>query len=418
MAVKPRSKAGKGEAEQFDIIVVGGGMVGVTMVRALAHLPLRIAFIEAVSYRADTQPSFDDRVIALSQGSARILNNLNLFAEIARHSCPIRHIHVSDKGRCAFARLHAEDYDVDALGYVSSAKLLGASLIKDLSQQQNLSIFQPATLTQITEQDHGYSLEIALGDSAQQLYCGLLIAADGDHSTVRGKVGIAVNRVDYKQSAIVANVSCEFDHANVAYERFTAQGPLALLPMREKTMGVVWTHARKNVEQTMALDDQQFCRQLQQQFGARLGEIRAVSKRHAYSLGLAYPESPVAKRLVLIGNAAHTLHPVAGQGFNLGMRDLAMLAQLIEQALHNGQDIGSEALLQQYAAQRKADHKTIIRFTHGLVLGFSNALAPFKLARGVGLLATDLIPMFKRRLAMTSMGLSTPLARLSMLHDA
>ena len=420
----PTKKKHKAE-EFFDIVIVGGGMVGVSMLRALAGLPYRIAFIEAVSYQNDVQPSFDDRIIALSQSSARIFQNLSLWQDIANDSCPIRHIHVSDKGRFGVTRINADDYGLDALGYVATAKQLGAVLIKNLTRQKNLSVFQPAQVLALESRDDGYQLQVQTQDTILdttpdksgagnllKLNCSLLIAADGDNSTIRDLAGIAVTRVAYQQNAIVANLQCELDHQNVAYERFTRSGPLALLPMGEKTMGLVWTHAKENVEKRMALSDSAFCQQLQGEFGRRLGELHSLGKRIQFPLNLSYPESPVARRLILLGNAAHTLHPVAGQGFNLGMRDVAVLAQLLAEAAERKQDPGADTVLQRYAKWREPDHKTIIRFTHSLVLGFSNALAPLTVARGVGLVVADLVTPLKRYLATTSMGLQTPQPQL------
>jgi len=408
----------------FDIVVVGGGLVGVSMLHALAGTSFRVAFIEAVSYRNDSQPSFDDRIIALSQSSRRIFQNLALWQDIESQSCPIRHIHVSEKGRFGATRIHAQDYQLDALGYVVTAKQLGRALIKDLSRLKNLSIYQPATVESLEPTPQGY--RIILDTRAPQdhsssnmpfdlasdspgkpvsLTCSLLIAADGDQSTIRQLSGIPVRRVAYQQNAIVANIKCELDHQHVAYERFTRHGPLALLPMREKTMGIVWTHTKETVEQRLALSDSEFCQQLQAAFGRRLGQLHSIGKRIQFPLALSYPTSSIAQRLVLLGNAAHTLHPVAGQGFNLGMRDVAVLAQLLEEAAAQGNDPGDASLLQRYQDWRQSDHHATIRFTHGLVLGFSNSLAPMTIARGAGLVLTDVLTPLKRYLANASMGL-------------
>jgi len=438
------------EQHHFDIVIVGGGMVGVSMLRALANTRFRIAFVEAVSYHGDSQPSFDDRIIALSQSSRRIFENLALWQEIARHCCPIRHIHVSDKGRFGATRLHAADYGLDALGYVVTAKQLGAVLIKDLAQQRNLQIFQPAQVVGLEAHSDGYRLQVDIGkadaddastvpsrrrkktasathktpsdhggdghDSASAsatmtLSCSLLIAADGVNSTLRELCKIPLTQHSYHQNAIVANVKCELDHQFTAYERFTREGPLALLPMQEKTMGIVWTHRKDSVQQGLALSDSEFCRQLQAAFGRRLGQLHSVGKRIQFPLQLSYPNSPVTRRMVLLGNAAHTLHPVAGQGFNLGMRDVAALAQLLEQAATESVDPGDHDLLRRYQQWRQPDHKTTIRFTHGLVTGFSNALAPISVARGLGLVLTDIITPLKSYLATNSMGLGVQTAQ-------
>jgi 2-octaprenyl-6-methoxyphenol hydroxylase len=251
------------------------------------------------------------------------------------------------------------------------------------------------------------------GGKLETLSARLVVAADGGTSPVRNKAGIEARRTDYHQTALVTNVTPELPHRNIAYERFTASGPLAFLPMSENRCAVVWSLSPEKAEALLALDAAQFMAALQEQFGTRLGRLRKVGKRAAYPLMLTKVSEHIRPRLVLIGNAAHTVHPVAGQGFNLGLRDVAVLAQVLNEAQRAGRDIGELAVLEGYAGWRKRDNLAISTFTDGLVRTFSNDLAPLSFARNLGLVAVDLIPPAKRALLRLSMGLAGRLPRLA-----
>jgi 2-octaprenyl-6-methoxyphenol hydroxylase len=398
----------------FDILIVGGGMVGASLGVALGALPLRVALVEAVEFESSAQPSYDDRTIALSYGSKRIFASLAVWERIAAGGATaIQRIHISDRGRFGFARLDAADAGVEALGWVVENRALGQALKPALAETGNLTLFCPAVMEDIVFAEDAASVSIRCGGKLETLRARLVVAADGGRSLVRDKAGIAAQRTDYHQTALVTNVTPERPHRNVAYERFTANGPLAFLPMSDNRCAVVWSLPPDQVEARLALDDAQFLAVLQERFGTRLGRFLKVGRRAAYPLALTRVNEHVRHRLVLIGNAAHTVHPVAGQGFNLGLRDVAALAEVLGEAARAGRDPGALEVLEGYAAWRRRDVALVSGFTNSLVRIFSNDLGPLSLARNLGLVAVDLLPPAKRALLRLSMGLAGRLPRLA-----
>lgn len=398
----------------FDILIVGGGMVGASLGVALGALPLRVGLIEAVEFESGAQPSYNDRTVALSYGSKRIFESLKVWERIeAQGATPIEKIHISDRGRFGFTRLAASDAGVEALGFVAENRALGQALKAALAQTSNLTFLCPALMQEITFTPESARVTLMRGDRVETLTARLVVAADGGNSAVRGQAGIEAQRTEYKQTALVTNVSSEFAHQNIAYERFTDRGPLALLPMRDRRCAVVWSLPPERVETLLALTDAQFLEALQECFGTRLGHFQKVGKRIAYPLALTKVGEHIRPRLVLIGNAAHTVHPVAGQGFNLGLRDVAALAQVLAEAQQGGEDFGELNVLQRYLDWRRRDNFAVSAFTDGLVRLFSNDFLPLSVARNLGLVAVDLLPPLKRRLLRLSMGLAGRLPRLA-----
>src|SRR5581483_3481783 len=323
----------------FDVLVVGGGLVGASLAYALRGSGLSIGVVEAFPFSFSESPSFDDRTLALAYGSRRIFAALGLWEAIARRgAAPIKRIHVSDRGRFGVARLTAAEAGLDALGYVVTHRTLGASLYEAIKDQSNVNMIAPATLQSVTLEESAARVRVQAGDAAQDLSARLLVAADGANSPIRDAVGIEVERVPYDQTAVVSAVTTELSHQDTAYERFTESGPLALLPA--------------DAERVLAWDDETFRRELQVAFGERLGRFSGVGKRNAYPLALTRVREHVRPRLALIGNAAHAVHPVAGQGFNLGLRDVAALAEVLTDAVAAGRDPGDIAALQRYADWR------------------------------------------------------------------
>jgi 2-octaprenyl-6-methoxyphenol hydroxylase len=397
----------------YDLIIVGGGMVGASLACALSKQSLRIAIIEAVPYQDKKRSSYDDRAIALSFGSRRIFDGLGIWQSFAKHTTAINRIHVSDQGRFGFARLDNRQEGVDALGYVITARNLGKALIHQLDQIENLTLLTPANLTELKlGSDHATAI-ITRDGKTETITAKLIVAADGGNSTVRQLLDIHTTDHDYNQTAIIANITPELAHQNVAYERFTKHGPLALLPMEDNRCALVWTHDPNESKRLLELSDEEFLNELQPCFGQRLGRFLKAGKRSAYPLKLVKTQEQVRDRLALIGNAAHTLHPIAGQGFNLGLRDVATLAQIISDASQQNCDMGELDVLQQYANWRTRDHRQVIGFTNTLVNTFSNQFPPLALARNLGLVATDIIPPLKHTIAKHSMGLSGKLPRLA-----
>ena len=398
-------------SDSFDVAIVGGGMVGASLAAALTPLGLRVALVESVPLQSESQPSFDERTTALSNGSRRILNSMGVWDAVAPEAAPIRRIHVSDQGRFGFARIDAAEEGVAALGFVLANRVLGAALWERLASDPAITIFCPARVNEITASPETVTLQVEADQQPPRtLRARLLVAADGANSGIRKALGIEATRWDYEQTAIITNVATRKFHDHVAYERFTNTGPLAVLPLADGRCTVVWTLAPEVAEATMQLDDATFLARLQERFGFRLGRFTRVGRRHAYPLALTRAEERVGKRVVIIGNAAQGLHPIAGQGFNLGLRDVATLAEVIADSPAT---LGDEAMLARYDEWRRTDRRGVIAFTDGLVRLFGNPLGSVKVARDLGLLLFDVLPPAKSALSALSMGITGKLPRLA-----
>jgi 2-octaprenyl-6-methoxyphenol hydroxylase len=397
----------------YDIVIVGGGLVGASLAMALQTTPLKIALIEAAPWFTTARPpSYDDRVLALSPSSQRIFTGMNLWQAIATETTPIKRIHVSDQGYFGFTRLASEDANLTALGFVVSARHLGQVLQTHLKTGERLQIFAPAQLSKLQCQATVIHVELTSNNEPQTLQTRLLVAADGGQSSIRQQLGIPVKETDYEQTAIIANVTSEHPHENVAYERFTTTGPLALLPMSNNACSLVWTKNPAEAQTIMRWDEKTFLAALQQQFGWRLGRFLKVGKRHSYPLHLIRLQQPIHNRIVFIGNAAHTLHPIAGQGFNLGLRDVATLAEVLARSRQAGQDVGQETTLQRYHNWQHTDQERVMRLTDSLVRIFSTALPPLVVARNLGLILMDALPPFKKQWIRQLAGLNGHPSRL------
>lgn len=398
-------------AQHYDLLIIGGGMVGASLACALGNQPLRIGVIEAVPFHAASQPSYDDRSIALAYGARKIFEGMGLWPQIESIVTPIKKIHVSDRGHFGTTRMDAAREGYAALGYVAENRNLGQCFAQQLESLPNIELICPAQLKNFTINANDAEVVIEQDGKIQTLTTKLIIGADGGRSVVRQLAGINSSSRDYGQSAVIANITPGCDHQNIAYERFTDTGPLALLPMSEGRCSLVWTVDRDSTDEIMAWDDATFLAQLQERFGMRLGQLKKVGQRHAYPLSLVRADEQIRPRLALIGNAAHVLHPIAGQGFNLGIRDVAALAQVIVEA--KTADIGALPVLQQYAQWRQRDQDCVAHLTDGLVRIFSNQITPLVIGRNSGLLAMDLLPPLKRALMRQTMGLAGKLPKLA-----
>ncbi len=408
-------QGGPAGVTEVDVAIVGGGLVGASLAIALDPLGLRVALVEGVAPQAASQPSFDDRTTALGNGTRRVFESLGLWASIAPQAAPIRRIHVSDAGRFGFARLSAQEQDIDAFGYVVTNRVIGAALRERLAGLGRLDLRQPARVTAVGEAPQ--ALELTLEPGPSRLRAQLVVAADGANSVVRSAAGLEAGVEDYEQVAIVAHLRTAQPADGTAWERFTPSGPIAVLPLRDGGHGVIWTLAPEAAQRALALGDADYLAQLQQAFGWRAGRFVHVGQRSAYPLRLTRAAQTTAARTVLVGNAAQALHPVAGQGFNLGLRDAATLAELLAErhaaAAPGSFDCGAPALLAEFAARRRADRDGVTRFTDGLVKLFGDQRPGFGAARDLGLLLFDLSPTAKSALSRISWGFAGRTPRLA-----
>ncbi|MDJ0814189.1 MAG: 2-octaprenyl-6-methoxyphenyl hydroxylase [Woeseiaceae bacterium] len=403
--------------KNYDIVIAGGGMVGSSLALALAPLGLRTAIVEPVPRASGQQPSFDDRSTALSRSTQRMFEATGIWDAVVAAATPITNIHVSDRGRFGFAHIDAGEQGVEALGYVVINRVLGGVLQEALAGVADLDILCPASIEAATPGADGVTVTVGQQGDAEDIRCKLLVAADGANSAVREMVGIGASKVAYDQRAIIGNLLPEIPIRNRAFERFTDDGPLAMLPVADGRTGFVWVVAERDAERILALDDAAFLGELQEIFGKRLGRLTQVGKRSAYPLSLSKAIRLTARRTVLVGNAAHGLHPAAAQGFNLGLRDVAALCDCIADARDEAGgpafDPGAPDLLARYADWRRGDQQKLVHFTDGLVRLFGDSRPPLPALRNAGMLAFDLVPGIRKAFARHTMGLAGRLPRLS-----
>jgi 2-octaprenyl-6-methoxyphenol hydroxylase len=394
----------------YDIVIAGGGMIGTSLALALSPLGLRVAVVEATARQETQQPSFDERSTALSRSTQRMFEAMGLWDQVAAASSPIKKIHVSDKGRFGFSHLDAEEQGVEALGYVVINRVLGEVLQSHLDSAAGIDVFCPERIEGV---ELGPESAVATLGNGQALSASLLVAADGANSSIRGMMGISAQRREYGQRAVVGNLLTEKSPDNQAFERFTSQGPLAMLPIADDRTGFVWSVSEEDAERVLGLSDVEFLQELQEEFGHRLGEFSRVGKRAAYPLVLSKAVRLTATRSVLVGNAAHGLHPVSAQGFNLGMRDVAALCDCITDQIAVDGDPGALTALDRYAEWRKSDQKKVVHFTDNLVRLFGSTRPGLRTLRNIGMLGFDLIPGVRSLFAKHTMGLAGELPRLS-----
>lgn len=398
-------------ALETDVLVVGGGLVGSALAHALRLIPVRVALVEARDPAILGQPSFDGRVTALANGSQRILGRLGLWDAVATDAQPIRTIHISEQGRFGVARIEAREEGVPALGYTLENRVLGAALWDRLGRADDaeLDLLAPARLARLESAHDGVLAEVERDVRRIRVRARLLVAADGARSVVRRMLGIHAREDDYGQEALIVNCATEAPHEGCAFERFTPHGPLAVLPLTRGRVGIVWTRPAAEARRLSALDDDAFRDALQRAFGGRLGRFERIGARAVHRLVRVRSDALSDRRVLLIGNAAVSLHPVAGQGFNLALRDVATIAELIAAA----QDPGAAELLEGYAQWRASDQRKVAAFTHGLVRLFGVDSAALGTARGLGLIGFDLLPGAKSLLARHTMGMAGRLPRLA-----
>lgn len=399
---------------QQEVIIVGGGMVGLSLALMLAKSNIAVKLLEAIQYPnyddanlAPYHSSFDARNSALSRRSVQIYQELGLWDALQEHAVPILEVHITEQGSFGKARLQAEQEKVESFGQVIENAWLGRVLLTQVRTEPLIELIDGVKVTSLTQDADLAYLEAQRGSEVLQLQSKLVIAADGRDSFCRKALGIGVDEHDYDQVAIVTTVQTSKPHNHVGFERFSPLGPLALLPLPgEYRRSVVWPVKKGTEHEWLGEDnDQHFLDALQQTYGDRAGKFQKTGRRFSFPLSQVLAEKQAVGRVVLMGNAAHTIHPVAGQGFNLCMRDAYVLVRYLKEQLAQQADLGDAAMLQDYEKSRLTDQQRVIKFCDSVVRGFSNQNPVLKLLRNTGLIAFDTIPGIKPLVANYAMGL-------------
>lgn len=410
----------------FDIVIIGGGMVGASFAcalqKALNKPSVKLLVVEAHPMprgERDYQPSYDARSTALAYSSVEYYRQLGLWSELEEHAAAIDCICVSDKGKFGGVRMKASEMSVTALGYVVENANLGQVLNAGIKSCPAIEVWCPARVEKVKPLGQGVCLEISREDKAFSVTTNLVVVAEGGRSGLSEQLGIHKRVRPYQQSAIISNVSTEFSHDNRAYERFTRKGPLAMLPLTkmngESRSALIWTFPADEAKTMMALDDAAFLSSLQADFGYRLGMLTRVGKRFSYPLSLIEAEEQYRPGIVLLGNVAHTLHPVAGQGLNLAVRDAMVLAEKVAAAVKRGENPGDVKVLKAYVEKREKDQHITVSCCDYLVRIFGSENVGLSWFRQFGLLGVDFLPPLKKTLVRHAMGLSQDMARISRL---
>ncbi|MES2216881.1 MAG: FAD-dependent monooxygenase [Pseudomonadota bacterium] len=391
---------------EFDIIIVGGGMVGASLACALMNHTLKIALIDAAPLNTKDDP----RLIALNHSSVCFFKNLAVWDDLIKHAEPIYQVHISDQGQFGMTRLTAREVDLNTLGHVVPAKYINAALDKIIHQTNQITVFRPATLNKISQTSTQVEITLATESGEINLAGKLLIAADGTHSTVRKELNIPIDIKDHQQSALVTVTTLQRPHQNIAYERFHRGGAIAMLPLPELQAATIWTDDNAVIDKLLQLPDHEFLATLQKQFGYRMGKLLQTSTRHRYPLQHMTAARTCQQRILLIGNAAHTFHPIAAQGFNLALAEIAMLVQFITD--HPGREDWSD-----YAAWQTQRQTTSHHLSERLPSLFAQDFLPLKLGRQLGLLALDICTPLKTRFTRAALGKMNNMPRLLLDHD-
>lgn len=399
---------------QQQVIIVGGGMVGLSLALMLAKASIAVKLLEAIKYPnyddADLAPyhsSFDARNSALSRRSVQIYQELGLWDALQVHATPIFEVNITEQGSFGKARLKAAQEKVENFGQVIENAWLGRVLLTEVKKQPLIELIDGVQVTSLKQNKDQVYIEALRQDQCLSLQTALLIAADGRDSFCRQALGIGASEHDYDQVAIVTTVQTSKPHQHIGFERFSALGPLALLPLPgEYRRSVVWP-VKKGTEHEWLGDenDQHFLDALQQTYGDRAGKFQKTGRRFSFPLSQVLAEKQAIGRVVLMGNAAHTIHPVAGQGFNLCMRDAYVLVRSLTEQLSKSDDIGEPTMLLAYEQARLSDQQRVIKFCDSVVRGFSHQNPMLKLIRNTGLIAFDMIPGVKPLVANYAMGL-------------
>jgi 2-octaprenylphenol hydroxylase len=399
-------------AETYDMVIAGGSMVGATLANALAASGLRIAVVEASS-ETGVQPGaeYDLRVSAVTEASRRLFETLEVWpAMVARRVSPFREMEVWDAAGSGRIHFDGADIGVDALGYIVENRVIQAALIERLERFDDIDLIRPGSVEHfVPGADH---VEVEL-DNGTALHGRLLVGADGARSRVRTEAGIPVRGWDYEQTAVVATVKTERPHHETAWQRFLPTGPLAFLPLRDGYCSIVWSTDPAQAQVLLELDDAGFCQQLSQAFDGALGAVLSTSRRAGFPLRLQHARSYVASRLALVGDAAHTIHPLAGQGVNLGLLDAAALAEVVYDSWRRGRDPGEFMVLRRYERWRKGDNLAMMSVMDGFKRLFGARGAALRQVRNLGLSLVDHVAPVKQSIMRRAMGTVGDLPRLA-----
>ena len=390
----------------YDIVIIGAGMVGASLACALAPSGLRIAIIESVALSNKQQPSYDDRGITLSPSSKRILEQIGVWSKLQSNTTAIKKIHISEQGRFGFTHLDAAELGYSELGNVVVARSLGQALYAQMLTYENVTLICPAELKHFQRTESAMTLEITRSNKNETMSAGLLVGADGSRSLVRRLAGINTKEKDFKQTAIVANVTTQKPNNATAYERFTSHGPVALLPIDKNRSVLVFVVDQENAKYYLNLSDEEYIKTIETEFGRRLGRIEQVGQRRSYPVLFIEAIEQHRDQLILLGNAAHSIHPNTAQGFNLGLRDVAGLAECIFTGMEKGQTTGDIRILEAYIKLRAADQQRVMQFTNRLASSFYNELPLLSSARNIAMLLLDFIPDLKSSFVEKTMGIA------------
>ncbi|WP_299733555.1 2-octaprenyl-6-methoxyphenyl hydroxylase [uncultured Endozoicomonas sp.] len=399
----------------FDVLIIGAGLVGASLACALEKLVLdqglKVALVEPhdLQQSRDIPPSFDARASALSWGTRCIYDQLNLWSSLASQAQPIEQVHVSDRGSFGVTRLRANDEGLPALGYVVKNHVLGDVLLdrlRDYQKQNIITLFSPDTVTALKPVAGGMKITL----ESSEITASLVVLADGGRSGLMEQLGISQAVTEYQQHGVIANIALDRPHRGVAWERFAGKGPMALLPLTadeqfEHRVGLVWTVPDNEFEEIHGLSDQAFLDVLQARFGYRASRFIAVGKRDSYPLTMKMASEQVRPGLVVLGNAAHAIHPIAGQGYNLSIRDTMALADNIAASFKAGISVGNLNSLMRYQQQQHGDQALTSQFCNGLVHLFSRTDRASVLARNLGLISLDYLHPVKSGFTRKAMGL-------------
>lgn len=385
----------------YDVIIQGGGLTGLALAACLSETPCRAALVEAQTLETTLGAPFDGRVTAIAFASRRLLTACGAWAHMAEHAEPIRHIEVAEADGIGAIHYSSKDIGDEPMGHIVENRVIRQSLVKVIEAASNIDLKAPFAVAKVER--GAYQVEVSAQDG-EQVQAPLLALCEGRMSRTRAQLGFVASSSDYEQTAIVCTLSHEHSHEGRAIERFFPDGPFAILPLSGNRSSIVWALDQAVAQSVIALDDDAFAAEVGERFGDRLGHIQLEGPRWHYPLSLVTADTLAQDRVALIGDTARGIHPIAGQGWNLALRDVATLAELITDAVRLGMDPGDDNLLQRYSQWRRFDSLTLVTVTDGINRLFSNDIAPLHMLRDAGLAAVEQMPFAKRLFMNHAMG--------------